>query len=193
MKYAELSERRKANLRDARRYHEVEGISWWRDVYDDFIRIARIIGVNILCDPKGPNIFFSGFSNQGDGASFGAICSFCVDAIEKIRQETNDEALISIAETLTMAFLTNRIHGVQLAYVRVVAAGFARMKFTYIYTRDIAEDEERADTESFEEALKALADWLYRSLEAEYNYLTSDEFLDQMLEDLDVDYELECS
>ncbi len=188
MKYAELPERRKSNLRDARRYYEVDGVIWWREVYDDFIRMAQIIGVNITHDSKGPHVYFSGFSSQGDAASFSATCSFCADAVEKIQQETNDKALISIAETLVLAFITNRIQGAQLTYIKAEASGANRMKFTYMYDEDT---ENSVDPESFEEALKALADWLHRNLEAQYNYLTSNEFIDQILEDLDVEYESE--
>ena len=67
---------------------------WWDVVYDDFERVCDILGVSLKTRPArlmgggtSPKtcIWFSGFSSQGDGASFEATVRHAKGSAREIR------------------------------------------------------------------------------------------------------------
>jgi len=164
---------------------------WWDAVYEDFLRICAIIGVDVatvsrcsagpssVCDPC---IYFRGFSSQGDGASFEGVYKYARRAAHEIRQYApRDEALHAIADQLTAL---QRRNFYQLT-ARITQRGLYYHEYTMRIdvSRDSSSGQDMtADAEEgITETLRNLARWLYRSLEKEWDYQSSDEAADEAI------------
>ena len=162
---------------------------WWEAVYDDFERICDILGISLKTRPvrlmgggtrQKPCIWFSGFSSQGDGASFEATAQHAKGATREIRAYApKDQALHSIVD---------RLHAAQRQNFYQLGADVThrgRYCHEYCMTIDVSRDSPtgQPSTEGSEEtvveALRDLARWLYRQLEVEYDHLTSDEAVEE--------------
>jgi len=119
-KFDELSDEAKETAREWWREQIFQDSSDWEFVYDDAVRMGKMLGITIpprnqkchVLGSKGkpgrdfidtsPSIYFSGFSSQGDGACFEGTYKPIEDAAARIRQETNntETELIRIAEAL---------------------------------------------------------------------------------------------
>lgn len=200
MKFSELSDRAKAHARE--RYREGDtGYDWWDDTYEDAVRMGEMVGIhigsrtyrtvggNILAQP---DINFSGFCSQGDGACFVGTYRFEPEAIKKITAETNDEKLLKIATELTLLQLKYRLlgQGLLVANIRNGRSNYCHSNTMNI---EVGLDGSGDDSEfgiadqPLIDILRAFADWIYSQLEAESNYLHSDEHVDERLADDDFD------
>jgi hypothetical protein len=162
---------------------------WWDAVYDDFERVCNILGVSLKTRPvrmmgggtrQKPCNWFSGFSSQGDGASFEATVRYANGSAREIRSYApKDETLHSIADRLQGA---QRQNFYQLS-ADVTHRG--RYYHEYCMTIDVARDSPTGQApaegseETVVETLRDLARWLYGQLEAEFDHLTSDEAVDE--------------
>jgi hypothetical protein len=194
----EMNEDRKAALIE--RYRDINvDHDWWEHTYEDFERICTILGIELhrtsTMTPRGrgsrPDIEFSGFWSQGDGASWtGAyrarewaslhrVHTYDI-APAKIREHApNDEELHRIADELCLlARIYYPAYGVVERAGRYSHSGTMRLA----YCEPVEEDEdayaEEVHThveETLTQLFRDLADWLYAQLEREYEHLTSDE------------------
>ncbi len=161
----------------------------WHDcLFEDFGHICAIIGVDLRVRPvrlygggtrTEPAIFFSGFSSQGDGASFEGHYRYAPKAALRIRDHApKDAALHEIADRL-QAVQRRCFYGLE-ASIRQTGRCVHEYSMAIIVSRssvDVSHDVE----EIVIEALRDLARWLYRHLEAAYDYETSDEQVDEGL------------
>ena len=181
-KFDELSERAKEKAREWYRRGTDED-SWWSEcVLEDAAQIAEILGIELKQHPVKlmggttvykPCIWWSGFSCQGDGASYEGVYRRKPDAPKAIRAHASrDEKLHAIADDLDAQ--------VSVESVRIVQSG----NYYHEYSMDCtAYDEEGEECEAevskaYTEPLRAFAKWIYRSLEAEYTYRQSNEAVD---------------
>lgn len=161
---------------------------WYEFVYDDFTRICDLIGVDLGSYPvrlygdgtrQAPRIWFSGFSSQGDGACFEGHYRYARSSPKAIRAHApRDAELHRIADMLAATQRSN--------FYQLEASVQQRGRYYHEYSMTI--DVERSGPaeraiaggaeEVVTEALRDLARWLYRQLEAEYEYQTSDEQVD---------------
>jgi hypothetical protein len=143
--------------------------------------ICETLGVSLRArnnagrGPAPKNIFFSGFSSQGDGASFEGSYAYKPGAHHLIRHHApQDVELHQIADVLKDIQRRN--------FYRVGAIINHSGRYYHEYCMAIAVDTDcspRAECasqteEAVIEALRDLARWLYRRLESEYDYLFSD-------------------
>jgi hypothetical protein len=182
--FDELTESAKENARD-----------WWKrcedqdlDIdYDNFERMGALLGIEI--DQRAvklmgggtryePTIFWSGFSSQGDGACFEGRYRYAKGAAKAIAKETGgtEHALIKIAERLAAAQKPN--------CYRLEAIVKQRGNYSHAYSMEIdvfdREDNCRIiDGDDIGECLRDFANWIYRQIEAEYEYRMSDENVDE--------------
>ena len=123
-----------------------------------------------------------GFSSQGDGASFEGTFSHAKGAARAIRTHApKDEELHRIADELQAVQKRNFYQ----------LGGSIRTRGSYCHEHSMAIEIERNSptwqpmTDGAEdtviEALRDLARWLYRQLEREYEYLTSDAAVDEAI------------
>jgi hypothetical protein len=173
---------------------------WWDSTYDDFKQICEILGIEL--DKGEPS--FSGFCSQGDGASWTGRYRAC--ALEPktyalvptydlapaaIREYApQDEELHRIADELCM--LARIYHPTYAKVGRHYGSNYVHSNTMHVteweyYDEDIGfEGVDTAIVHHIEETLiaqfRALADWLYKRLEAEYDHLTGDEAVAETLE-----------
>jgi hypothetical protein len=162
---------------------------WWDAVYEDFERICEILGIHLKTTPvrlmggatrQKPCIWFSGFWSQGDGASLEGYLSHAKGAAARIRAYApKDASLHSIADRLQTIQRRN--------FYQLAAEISHRGRYFHEYTMsvDVTRDSPTwqpptADAEEIMvEAIRDLARWLYRQLQAEYDHLTSDESIEE--------------
>lgn len=164
---------------------------WSEFVFEDFETICAILGVRLKTlrsrlygggARQKPCIWFRGFWSQGDGACFEAFYAYGKDSPRKIRDHAPQDAeLHQIAAVLQAIQRRN--------FYALAAEARHRGHYTHEYcmeisvTRDSRNDQDMtADAEeTVTEALRDLARWLYRQLEREYEYQTSDTVIDEMI------------
>lgn len=164
---------------------------WYDSVYEDFVRICTILGIAFKTRAvrlygggtrQEPNIWFTGFWSQGDGASFEGNYCYAEGAAVAIRDYApQDFELHGIADRLQSLQRRN--------FYQIYADISQRGRYYHENTMTVtAERDHRyhpATTDDAEEVLteafRDLARWLYRQLEQEYEYLTSDESVDEAI------------
>lgn len=184
--FSQLSEEAQQRALDKARDREVQFDGWWDSTYEDAVRMASLLGIEI--DQRGEHgglaIYFSGFCSQGDGASFTGWYRPKANALAAIKAETNDETLIDLAERLTTMNVTLALWPeLECLQAKITTSG----RYSHSHTMSVAVEYEPYDVDmpdafpgiSVEEELTAcmreFADWIYAQLEAEHDYLTSDE------------------
>lgn len=192
--FDELSEQDKDKARDKIRYDDVEW-DWWDAVYEDAVNMAKLLGITISTTTRkttsahGINIWFRGFSSQGDGAAFDGSYEYAPDAVARIAAETggNDPELLRIAQELTLMQLTQRLGGREPFQGGVSSKRDCCIEASiYMWGEDEVGE---PDEEQFTDLMQAFADWIFNRLEEEYDYLTSDEHLDERLKEEEFDEE----
>lgn len=164
---------------------------WYGAVYEDFQRIAEILGLTLKARPirlmgggtrHEPCIWFRGFWSQGDGACFETSYSHRKGAARRIREYApQDTELHRIADALQAIQRRNfyqlraeTSHRGHYYHEYCMAISVERDSPTY---QDMTADAE----DTVIEALRDLARWLYRQLKCEYDYLSSDEAVDETI------------
>ena len=189
----ELEELSEAAKESARAWYRETCLEheWYDFVFEDFGTICRIFGVTLRTSPvklmgggtrENPHIWFRGFASQGDGASFEGQYCHARGAAGAIRAHApKDEELHRIADELQAVQKRNfyqlntviRTRG-NYCHEHSMAIEVERDSPTWQPMTDGAED-------AVIEALRDLARWLYRQLEREYDYLTSDAAVDESI------------
>jgi hypothetical protein len=197
--FSELSEPAKDK---AREWFRSCDDNWYaEDVIDDSATIADIIGIDLRQTRKAridnshfyaPTIFYSGFSSQGDGASFEGKYTYKKGALKALRQHIGSESkgdkeLIRIATEL---------QNIQKRYFYKLAAS---MRHTGLYMHsgcmsvDVThQDDEYRDIGNAEsdirQCMRDFADWIYAQLEREYDYQNSDSTVDENIEENEYEF-----
>jgi hypothetical protein len=172
--YDELSDKAKEKARD---WYRGPGLDydWWDAVYDDAKTIAFLMGIEI------EHIYFSGFSSQGDGAQFEGTYRYRKGSVKAIKAHApEDTVLHGIAE---------RLQEVQRGWFwRLGATVKASGHYSHEYATVIAVTEVESGYEmggsaeaDVTDALRDFMRWIYRYLETEYNYLNSDESVEEAI------------
>ena len=186
----ELSDRAKdaarAWYRDASAYDD-----WHECVFEDFETICTILGVRLKTRSvrlygggtrQKPRIWFSGFSSQGDGASFEGSYGFAKGATKAIRAHApQDSELHRIADALQAIQRRN--------FYQLCADANQRGRYCHEYSMSITVERESPNNQDMTvdaedtliELFRDLARWLYRQLEREYEYQTSDAVIDEAI------------
>jgi hypothetical protein len=178
--YDELSDEAKTVARDWWREAGEGDIYWSEPVMEDFLAVCDLLGVDIgkrRGDHGNKRIYWSGFSSQGDGASFEGSYRYKEGSVEAIKQHApNDKDLHIIAESLFS--LQMKYDGELMATITTSSwAG----NYSNSHTMDVetlrGDDEEADENVSREvrDLMRALADWFYKQLESAYNAEQEDE------------------
>ena len=190
-KFSELSDTAKQNARNNFTSRDCPYDDWWDSVYEDANRIAKILGLDIestrVLKSGGTvldiDINFSGFWSQGDGASFRGRYCFNPKAVDEINAYCNDAELIRIATEITGMQITQRLRGNEFFGAAISTSGnYSHPGSMKLDIDDWGIDEIGApDEEQLLRLMRDFADWIYRSLETEHDYLTSNEIVDEAL------------
>ncbi len=187
----ELASAAREAARSWGRHHAVPD-DWHECVIDDFERVCAIIGIDLATRPvrlygggtrRVPRVHFSGFSSQGDGASFEGHYRYARRSAADIRAHApQDRELHRIVDTLA-AIQRRNLYQLEAA---VRQEGRYCHEYTMVITVERATPTDQAMTatagDDVTESLRNLARWLYRRLEDEYDFQTSDAVVDAALD-----------
>ena len=177
----------------ARSWYREAGLhdDWYDFVYDDFETVCRILGVTLRTSPvklfgggtrDKPHIFFRGFWSQSEGACLEGSYSHARGAAKGIRAHApQDMELHRIADELQAVQRRNfyQLH----ASIRQRGPYCHENSMTIEVERDSPTWQPMTDgaEDAVTEAVRDLARWLYRRLEAEYEHQTSDAAVDEII------------
>ena len=143
-----------------------QGYDWWEYTFEDAVTQFKTLGV--ATDVK--QLYFAGFSSQGDGACFTGGYSYSRGSSKVIRSDTNDTELHRVARELA---------AIQRRYFYRLTATVVKTSSQYAHERTVdvdcdsgqeGRDVEAGDAEAVQELLRDLMRWLYKRLETEYDY-----------------------
>lgn len=178
--FDELSDEAKEKAREWWRYDGLN-YEWWDGAYQDAENVAKILGIDFGSKGRNtPAIYFSGFCSQGDGASWEGDYSYSKGAAKHIRgYAPNDTELHAIAD---------RLQVIQKRYFYQLSATVSkRGMYEHSGTMYVDVSHNRLDyaqndaEEEITACLRDFADWIYSRLEGEYEYLMSDECVDECI------------
>ena len=162
---------------------------WHEFIFDDFEQVCRILGVALKTYPvrlmgggtrQKPRIYFTGFCSQGDGACFAAAYEYANGSARRIRDYAPQDAeLHRIADVLQDAQRRN--------FYQLRADTTHRGRYCDAHSMGITvernsphyQDMTADAADAVIESLRDLANWLYRQLEREWEYMMSDEYADE--------------
>jgi len=187
-----LDELSEAAKEKARAWYREGGFDydWYDAVYEDFQSIAEILGIRFRTRTvrlmggtrQDPCIWFRGFWSQGDGACYEGVWRHGIGAAAGLRAYAPQDAVLHR--------IADRLQGIQRRNFYQLRAEITHHgHYSHEYSMRISVERESPvgqdmtpDAEDIvTEALRDLARWLYRQLEREYDYLTSDEAVDESL------------
>ena len=160
---------------------------WWDYIYYDAKTIAGLMGWDI------DKICFSGFWSQGDGACFEGTLEYKPGAYKAVTEYApNDE---------TLAYIVREWQALQRKHFYALRATIKHRGY-YYHERSMecnAEDTRKGywhvmPYETEKEILELCAEfaqWVYKNLENEYNYLTTDEAIAEFLTANDYEFTAE--
>jgi len=151
--------------------------NWYAPTVWDFEEILKQLGFyNIKC-------YFSGFYSQGDGASFEASYGYQKGSLSLVKSYAPlDKELYFIAEQLQK---------LQKSNFYSLSAKVERISSRYYHSNtmivgEIYRDDNKSFVEgtidTFRSICRELADYLYKALEKEYDFLSSDGAIKEQLE-----------
>lgn len=171
-KFAELSD----DAKERAKAWYVEGLdNWWDSTYVDAKQVGAYMGFEI------ENIYFSGFSSQGDGAKFVGTFHYAKGCVKAVKSYAPlDTTLHAIAEEWAAiqkkAFYD--INGTVVSSGRYQHSGGTEITVMRGNRYDSADDlEERVCA-----CLRSFMDWIYTQLEKEWDAITTDEYIADSLE-----------
>jgi hypothetical protein len=188
-----LDELSEAAKEKARAWYREGGFDyeWYDAVYEDFQTIAEILGIRFRTRTvrlmgggtrQDPCIWFRGFWSQGDGACYEGVWRNARGAAARLRAYAPQDAVLH--------GIADRLQAIQRRNFFQLRAEISHHgHYTHEYSMRISVERDSPvgqdmtpDAEDIvTEALRDLARWLYRQLEREYDYLTSDEAVDESL------------
>jgi hypothetical protein len=187
--FDELSDRAKESAREWYREGNLD-YEWWDCVYEDAAQCGKILGIDLMTRTAKlmgggtrmePNIYFSGFCSQGDGACFQGSYSYAKGATKAIREYApDDKDLHAIADGLQEMQ--------RKAFYRIEAQVKHRGHYYHEMCTEIDVTDSRTgnyvggDTEdACVELLRDFMRWIYKRLESEHDYLQSNESVDESI------------
>lgn len=213
MKFVDLSENAKKKVRE--RWCETAlDYNWWEPTYKEAGHIGAIMGIVVgertarvpgFQSYQETNISFSGFCSQGDGCSWGGklYTELFNGAEARIKEEApTNEALHAIARSAQEIHNLLASHQVALRLNPPDEHGFVGSDFAYdecvpgvrvgienreqyFSSRPYDGDGSTKFNDEFGALAESFASWIYKSLEAEHDYLLSDERIIEACEDYD--------
>lgn len=136
---------------------------WHESVMEDAKTIAALMGIEIK------DIFFSGFWSQGDGACFTGSYSWRKGCVQLVKEYApQDETLHKIAAALQKVQAPN--------FYRLTASVAQSGHYSHEYSTAIDVDGALVPDadETLKDTLRDYMRWIYRQLEKEYEYRTSE-------------------
>jgi len=151
---------------------------WWEYIYEDAKEIGKLIGIDIT------NIYFSGFSSKGDGACFEGSYEYNKNSVALVKEYApKDEELHRIVSELA-AHQRKRLYQIRAS---VKHSGHYQHRFCTNISVDFESwfGGDSYDSEVEADVIELLRDymyWIYKQLNAESDYMMSDEAITETIE-----------
>jgi hypothetical protein len=174
--FQELSDDAKEKARDWFRSIQSEDSFYAECVMDDAKEIGKCLGIDI------ENIYFSGFSSQGDGACFEGVYKYRAGWREALNQcRPNNKELFKIGETL-QAIQKRHFYKLRAKCLHrgpYYHSGCMTVEVEHL--DDIYRDIQGSESDIID-TLREFADWIYKILEDDYYFYMSNEQIDESIE-----------
>lgn len=180
--FDELDSKAKERARD---WYREDGFSyrWWD--FEDTYTIAKLLGLDIRpnsAQDRTRGIFFSGFAMQGSGACFVGYYRPVQNAEAAIKEYApQDEKLHSLARILDSE-MAKCDHSLRTT---IKHTGRYSHSYSMDYEHEFFTEREDIDFNSIEFEVQAVfrhfADWIYENLNDSWDYLNSDEAVDETI------------
>lgn len=150
---------------------------WYASVKEDFHQILNMIGFYDI------DSTFSGFWEQGDGASFTGRYSYekgCLRAVKAYAPK--DEKLHELVESIVTS---QKPHFYKLQCVIYSASIYCHahtMQFEWTKDGNYFDWQNDQEEDEIEDTFRGLANWYYEKLESEYDYFMSDDAIADYIE-----------
>jgi hypothetical protein len=159
------------------------GFDWWNDEFDDFITLCSYMGIAVNKD----SIKFRGFYSQGDGSGFSALVDIPKLVTAIANQSWKDYApmqefvfIVPVIDRRVMDLVAN---GLLPSEPQIISRSRQFGVVTDLGISEVIKDDKTHDNifeelDKLEEWLRSVAEilnrHLYKSLENQYEFLTSD-------------------
>jgi len=180
LKFEELNDEQKSKA-ISDNYDINTDYEWHDCAIEDAKEIGNLMGFDI------DDIYFSGFSSQGDGACFNSSFSHVKGILANVKDYAPlDTTLHAIAKDI------QDLH--RKAFYTVCGSTVQYGHYSHEYSMRIGLEEEKGecDYEEWKEVLADFARWIYSNLESQYNFLTSNEAIAESLISNEVEFDIEC-
>jgi hypothetical protein len=179
--FNELSDSAKETARNHYRQYGLD-YEWWDCTIEEYKELGELLGIEI------DNIYFSGFASQGDGACFTGTYSYRKGWKKALASETGGE-LYRKLESIGLG-----LQAEQEKYFYGITAGINRTgRYCHENSVTVSIDPGEhingywSDTSDMEDniadCLRDFMQEIYSNLMSEYDYLQSDEAVDEYLQD----------
>lgn len=167
-KFEELSDTAKETTINAHRDANTD-YEWWDFLFEDLKACAAILGIDVK------DIHFSGFCSQGNGASFTGTYEYRKGWRNALTDHAPQDAeFFSIGNALQEAQ--------RRAFYSITANVSNRGHYQHSGCMVVDADAEcEFDYDTVRDQLRLLADWMYSRLQREYEWLTSDEQIEETI------------
>lgn len=166
--FGELSDNAKEK---AREWYREGGLNyeWYDSVLDDAYAVGAILGFDIDKGPRG--IRFSGFYSQGDGASFTGGWRIPKAPVKAMKAHApKDKELHAMArDAWAIVQSLTKDEREDLPWV-ISQSGY------YVHHKTMT-----CDNGPVQDLARDFAQWIYRSLEREWDYMNADEQVDESI------------
>lgn len=173
-KFEALDDQAKERARDWYRNGALD-YDWWDAIYSDAVTIGSLLGITIDQNRNRTEIYFDGFYCQGQGSSFNGTYRYQPKAPKRVKDYAPlDEELYRIATAL---------QAVQRRYFYRLAADIESHRTADILVSVYDSENSYRDIGDAEGEVTALIrdfnHWIFTQLTREYEWLTSDEVVDE--------------
>ena len=188
--FDELNDQAKEKARNWYRQFVFSDSNDWDSVYENAAEVADLFGLDIRTrrvtqmDKSRryePNIYFSGFWSQGDGACFEGEYCYKKGGLKAVKAHApKDDVLHRIVFGLQEAQ--------RKAFYKLIASTKQRGHYNHsgcmsvdVNTTDGPCWSEPLGANDVQQLLREFADWIYRQLEKEYEWQSADEQVDESI------------
>lgn len=185
MRITDLQDEVKEAVLDRYRHINTGYVEWFDDTVDDAKVIGELLGISIK------NIYFSGFSSQGDGA--------CFEGEYEYRKQSVSLVFGYAPKDAELKRIAHDLQELQRRYFYQLNASITKTSHHYQHENTVSIDvyhTENSDIlentqDDIAELMRNFMQWIYSQLEKQYDFLTSDEAVEETLEVNEYEFDIE--
>lgn len=173
-KFDELDAQAKERARDWYRNGNLD-YDWWDAIYSDAVTVGSLLGITIDRNRNRTEIYFDGFYCQGQGSSFNGTYKYQPKAPKMVKDYAPlDEELYRIATALQAVQRRNFYR--LAAYIESHRTSDIRV---VVHEKDNLYCDIGGAEDEVVDLINDFNHWIFTQLTREYEWLTSDEVVDQ--------------